>query len=594
MLKFQKLRFIILFTVLFLYAPQAYVQVTAILKRGDTLSYTIKSRKAICLEISAPAANLVIGYYAPDGKWLVQDLSPAIGSVERLLFDPKSTKNPAVKIWPAAYLEQTRDIQLLIREQSEPGRVITTFEKNEWLDDLATFKRIRLRANSGLWIYRSRKEIDSIYNWAEEEVRQHCKHIFDFYKIIVTLTDFEGSCHNVTYLPQSIKDYFAGQSIYFPITIHNLNGTLVHNSAHQQIPLGAEIISVNGVTAPELITRLAKYYHSDGFSRPYKERMAFEKGLKEKYLIEFGPSTRYRVKYKSAGKEKELTLSGLDAGAFEQMQEKRHTLGLDSLLRKEKYSFTRLRSDLFQLSIRGFDFAQSLQDSSYTRYAAFLDSAFAVLNQNRHNRLILDLRYNTGGAGFLYEKTFSYMSDRPFRDAHFAYSSFNEVPEKEALVISPFFLANGVTNDSGLAVHLKQRFPVGVNGKYYLSDSFNPLVLPHETPFKGTIFLLVDEQVASAGAHLASLVKAYTNCITIGQETCGGYYEHNGHLPFIYQLPHTGIQTGFSIVYVNQDARPLETQVKGSGIVPDIIIAPSLDAFLKQQDAAINYILSHY
>lgn len=594
MLKFQKLRCFILFNVLFLYAPEAYVQVTTILKQGDTLSYTVKSRKAIWLEVSAPEANLVIGYYAPDGKWLVQDLSPAVGSVERLLVDPKKAKNPIIKVWPAAYLEEARDMQLSIREQPGPGRVATTWDKNEWLDDLATFKRIRFRANSGLWAYRSRQEIDSIYNWAEQEVKQHCNHIFDFYKIIVTLTDFEGSCHNVTYLPQAIKDYFAGQSIYFPITIHNLSGTLVHNSAHQQIPLGAEIISVNEITAPELITRLAKYYHSDGFSRPYKDKMAFEKGLKEKYLIEFGPNTRYRVKYKSEGKVKVLTLPGIDVEAFEQMQKKRHTLGLDSLLRKEKYSFTRLRNDLYQLSIRGFDFARQEQDSSYARYVAFLDSAFTILNQNRHNRLILDLRYNTGGAGFLYEKTFSYMSDRPFRDANFAYSSFNEVPEKEALVISSFFLANGVTNSSGLDVHLKQRFPVGVNGKYYLSDSFNPLVLPHKTSFRGTVFLLVDEQVASAGAHLASLVKAYTNCITIGQETCGGYYEHNGHLPFIYQLPHTGIQTGFSIVYVNQDAQPLDTQLKGSGIVPDIVIAPSLDEFLKQQDAAINYILSHY
>jgi len=578
----------------FLYSLEAYVQVAQVLRQGDTLSYTIKSRKKVYLEVSAAEANMVIGYYAPDGNWIEQDLSPAIGSLERLLFDPKKFKDPVIKIWPAAYLGHARDMHLLIREQQGPGSIRTKFQKNEWLDDLATFKRIRFSANSGLLVYRSQQQIDSIYNWAEQEVKLHCEDIFDFYKIIVTLTDFEGSCHNVTYLPQAIGDYYAGQSIYFPIAIKYLKGTLVHNSAHQQIPLGAEIISVNEVTAAELTARLARYYHSDGFSEPYKNELAFGKGLKEKYLIEFGPHSQYRIKYKWEGVEKTLNLPGLDAETFKQLQEKRHTLGLDSLLRKEKYSFSRVSNNLYQLSIRGFDFAQSPQDSSYARYEAFLDSAFALLNQNRHNRLILDLRYNTGGAGFLYEKTFTYMSDRPFRDANFAYSSFNEVPEKEALVISSFFLANGVRNSADLEVHLKQRFPVGVNGKYYLNDSFNPLILPHKTPFRGTVFLLVDEQIASAGAHLASLVKSYTNCITIGQETCGGYYEHNGHLPFIYQLPHTGIQTGFSIVYVNQDARSLENQAKGSGIVPDIVIEPTLDEFFKQQDAAINYILSNY
>lgn len=106
--------------------------------------------------------------------------------------------------------------------------------------------------------------------------------------------------------------------------------------------------------------------------------------------------------------------------------------------------------------------------------------------------------------------------------------------------------------------------------------------------------MLLDEQVASAGAHLASLVRSYTDCITIGQETCGGYYEHNGHLPFTYQLPHTKIQAGFSIVYVNQDRRSLRGQPEGRGILPDIILSPGLDEFLQQEDAVASYILKHY
>ncbi len=585
----------ILFIAVIFYSPNAYVQVVpVVLKPGDTISYSVKGRKASFLEVSAVNANLVIGYDSGEGKWIIQDLATGIGSVERLRFDPKKFKNRTIKVWADAYLAQVRDVQVLIREQPLPGVSPTKFQKEEWLGDLATFKRLRLAANSGLWVYRSPQQVDSVYNWAEQEVSRHCEHIFDFYRIIVTLTDFEGSCHNVTYLPQAIEDYFPGQSVYFPLAIKYLNGALIHNSAHQKIPLGAEIISVNGITAAALITRLQKYYHSDGFSMPYKYKLAFEKGLKEKYLVEFGPSASYLVRYRWKGEQKVVSLPGLDAAAFKSMQDKRHSLGLDSFLVKEKYSLTRLRNDLFLLSIRGFDFAERQGDASYLRYEAFLDSAFAQLNLSGHNRLILDLRYNTGGAGFLYAKTFSYMSDRPFRDANFAYSSFNEVPEKDALVISPFLLANGVAHSSGLEVHLKQRFPVGVNGKYYLSDSFNPLILPHKTTFKGTVFLLVDEQVASAGAHLASLVKSYTNCITIGQETCGGYYEHNGHLPFTYQLPHTGIQTGFSIVYVNQDARPLESQAEGRGIVPDINIEPSIEEFLNQQDAALNYILRNY
>lgn len=592
--KAQKLPFIILFAVFFFYSSTAYVQFTATLKYGDTLTYELKSRKKTWLEVSASEANIAIGYYARhDPKMIIQDLAPATGSVERMLIEPGKVHAASIKIWAVAYQEQVKDIQLIIREQSGAGAARVKFQQQEWLEDLATFKRVRFAANSGLGVYRHQKEIDSIFNWAENEVKNHCEHIFDFYKIIVTLTDFEGSCHNVTYLPQPIRDYYSDQSIYFPVAIQLLNGKLIHNSMHPMLPLGAEIVSVNDIGASELLLRLSRYYHTDGFSRPYKERMAFEKGLRDKYLIEFGAHTKYRIKYKWEGAEKLVTLPGLDEAAFKEMQEKRHTLGLDSFLLKEKYSFTQLKDNLYQLSIRGFDFAVSPQDKSYLAYEAFLDSAFALLNRNPDNKLILDLRYNTGGAGFLYEKTFSYMSDRPFRDAQFAYSSFNEVPEKEALVISPFLLANAVNNSAAIAVQLKQRFPVGVNGKYYLADAFNPLVLPDKDPFLGLIFLLVDEHVASAGAHLASLVKSYTHCITIGKETCGGYYEHNGHLPFLYQLPHTKIQTGFSIVYVNQDAQPLESQAKGRGIVPDIELEATLGQFLDNTDPLIDYILKN-
>lgn len=128
---------------------------------------------------------------------------------------------------------------------------------------------------------------------------------------------------------------------------------------------------------------------------------------------------------------------------------------------------------------------------------------------------------------------------------------------EEKLIITSLFLSNGVQDKHGLNAYLKQLYPKDVQGKYYWADDKNPLIMPNDRIFKGQLYLLVDQRVASAASHLASLIKSYTNAVVIGKETVGGYYEHNGHLPLVYELPNTGIQTGFSIVHVIDPHAPV-------------------------------------
>ncbi|MBB6325871.1 hypothetical protein FHS59_001486 [Algoriphagus iocasae] len=74
------------------------------------------------------------------------------------------------------------------------------FSKERMRKDLEVFKNIRVKANSGLYKYRSEVQIDSIYLWAENEIDKSATYL-DFYNIICQLTDFEGSLHNDTGLP---------------------------------------------------------------------------------------------------------------------------------------------------------------------------------------------------------------------------------------------------------------------------------------------------------------------------------------------------------------------------------------------------------
>lgn len=560
------------------------------LKPRDTLKYSPRSGKPAWISVQSDNANLGIALFMDGKKIKEQDDSKGIKSVERLYFAPEKSKKYQLKVWAKSYVEKSKTAVVSITESKDLPILNNRFTAAQFVEDLHTFRSIREQANSGLYVYRSKQQIDSIYQKAEEEAG-NSKNIFDFYKVIAKVTGFEGSCHNYTDLPNHASYYRTQKPEYLPITLKNIDGRLLQDSKDIAVPLGAEILSINGISSKEIISRFSQYYFSDGYSMPYKETTGFERGMLDKFYIEFGTHKNYEISYQWNNQIHQTTLPGISLDSFKKLQESRFSLIFDKKLLSEKYNLTKEGKGIYRLSLRGFDFATGKEDPAYKKFSTFLEQMMDTLEQEKIGSLIIDLRGNTGGTGALYEKVFTYLTQQPFRDSHYAYTKFNEIPMDEKLVITPLFLSNGVTDKNGLNTYLKQLYPKQIQGKYYWADDKNPLILPNERTFKGQLYLLVDQRVASAASHLASLIKSYTNAIVIGKETVGGYYEHNGHLPVVYELPNTGIQTGFSIVHVIQDAQHLSDQKRGQGIVPHIKIQQTNQEFLDQTDVYLKKVL---
>lgn len=572
---------------LLLLVNSVYGQKDIELKPGDTLKYSPISQKPVWVTIQSNEANIAMSLFIDGKKIKEQDDSRGIKSIERLFFTPEKGRKYELRIWAKSYVEKNKPSKISITESKTVSSLNGQFTSAQFVEDLRVFRSIREKANSGLYVYRSRHQIDSMYKKAEEEAASS-KNIFDFYKVIAKVTGFEGSCHNYTDLPNHASYYLAQRPEYLPITLKNIDGRLLQDSKDIKIPLAAEIISINGIPAKEMISRFSQYYFSDGYSVPYRETAGFERGMLDKFYIEFGTHKQYDIKYQWNGQTHDVSLPGISLEAFKKLQESRHSLTLDKKLMAEKYSFTKEGDHVYRLSIRGFDFATGKEDPAYKKFSIFLDQMMDTLEREKIENLIIDLRGNTGGTGALYEKVFSYLTQRPFRDSNYAYTWFNEVPMEDKLIITPLFLSNGVTDKNGINTYLKQLYPKQIQGKYYWADDKNLLILPNERTFRGQLYLLADQRVASAASHLASLIKSYTNAIVIGKETVGGYYEHNGHLPLVYELPNTGIQTGFSIVHVIQDAQNLPDQKKGQGIVPHYEIRLTNQEFLDQSDVYLR------
>ncbi|HCM35678.1 S41 family peptidase [Chryseobacterium sp.] len=577
-------------TAFLLLVNSVYAQTNMELKPKDTLMYSPHSGRPVWISVESGNANLGIALFMDGKKIKEQDDSRGTRSVERLYFSPEKNKKYQLKVWAKSYVEKSKTAVVSITESKNIPILNNQFTSAQFVEDLHTFRSIREQVNSGLYVYRSKQQIDSIYQRAEEEAG-NSKNIFDFYKVIAKVTGFEGSCHNYTDLPNHASYYLTQKPEYLPITLKNIDGRLLQDSKDVAVPLGAEILSINGVSSKEIISHFSQYYFSDGYSMPYKETAGFERGMLDKFYMEFGTHKSYVISYLWDNQTHHTTLSGIPLESFKKLQESRFSLIFDKKLLSEKYSLTKEGEGMYRLSLRGFDFATGKEDPAYKRFTTFLEQMMDILERESIGNLIIDLRGNTGGTGAVYEKVFTYLTQRPFRDSHYAYTKFNEIPMNEKLVITPLFLSNGVTDKNGLNAYFKQLYPKQVQGKYYWADDKNPLILPNERTFKGQLYLLIDQRVASAASHLASLIKSYTNAIVIGKETVGGYYEHNGHFPVVYELPNTGIQTGFSIVHVIQDAQILPDQKRGQGIIPHIKIQQTNQEFLDQTDVYLKKVL---
>ena len=462
--------------------------------------------------------------------------------------------------------------------------------------DLDIFLDIRKKANSGLYRYRTPKQIDSIYKWAYKKVKRSLSTL-DFYKVILQLTDFEGSCHNYTEPAATLMDYLNRQRGFFPYSIKYIQGNMVFNSKTDQIPVGARILSINGVKDKDLMRSFYKYMPADGYTVTQKLSGSVNKSFGLRYLLEYGVKDNFEVVFAAPGStiEQIATFPAVYLDQRKQNLLTRHSAPVDSVIDyhvQPAYSFHMVNPGTGLLNLRIFSMATGKDDPAFPVYVRFIDSVFELLSKNEIPNLIMDIRGNPGGADPTFEQPMMYLTDSAFKENSLAYTIFDEVPYGQYFWgISTAEKMDSMARSAGKML-LKDYFPALQNGRNIQAAKYNPVYQPKSPAYKGKLYLLIDEEVGSAASHLASLVKGYArNATIVGVETIGGYYGHNGHMPMVYELPHSKIKSKFSIVYVVQDAPVKPDQPEGRGIMPDHEVWPTFDDFMRNRDTQMEYVL---
>lgn len=469
------------------------------------------------------------------------------------------------------------------------------FPQKKMYKDLKVFKNIRLKANSGLYKYRSKEEIDSIYDWAKTEIA-HSKTYLDFYNIICQLTDFEGSLHNATSLPEKYNSNLRKETEgYFPFPIIWIDGQWRINYENEEIPIGGEIIEINNEPISKIITNLYKYYTTDGQNITGK-RIGIRGHFARYYRLHYGKQKEFRISFKNpdSGLIEEKTLESVGYSTYYDHVNARYSKPFDQiyyadLKSHQKYKYEQIDDYTRLLTVHTFSMGNE-NAIEHKVYRAFLDRVFTDLKKNNIQNLIVDIRQNGGGTDPNDLVTYSYLTQRNFQENKEAWISFKRVPYlKYAYTKIPKFL-----RPLGAASYNKmfqEDFYVEKDNQYFqgpLSDDHH-VWTPNQNAFTGKVYLLISPAVASAGSLFAAMLASNENTTVVGEETMGGYYGHNGHTPLGYILPKSKIETFFSVVNLEQDVPEKSNQIYDRGILSDYEVSQSFEDFLEHKDTQLDF-----
>ena len=471
------------------------------------------------------------------------------------------------------------------------------FSAKKMKKDLEVFKEIRQKANSGLYKYRTKEQIDGIYNWADREINTLSTYR-DFYNLIATLTDYEGSLHNDTSFPKKYSQSFQQEnSGYFPLPIKWIEDKWRINFEEGEIPLGSEIVSINDIPINEVISKLYKYYTTDGHNLTGK-RIGIRTHFASYFRQHYGLQENFVVNYKKYNSEA-IESNNLNSVGYTDYYKNfinRYSRPYDNLYYEDlkdnqKYHFKKIDSLTAILTIYSFAIGNETTER-HKNYIAFLDSTFTKIKTDKIENLIVDVRLNGGGTDPNDIVTFSYLTNRNFQENKEAWISFDKIPLIRYYDISipkfirPMFVGKFNREFQGT-------FPLKENNRWYqdIHSEDHQIRVPNEKAFIGNVYLLISPAIASAGSLFAAMVAGNNNTITIGEETMGGYYGHNGHTSLDYKLPKSKIEIGFSIVNLEQDVPKKSNQIYERGILPDFDVSQTFDDFLKHEDTLLNFTL---
>lgn len=407
----------------------------------------------------------------------------------------------------------------------------------------------------------------------------------EFYKLIATSCARVNDEHLIP--TPSDRYYVALKSAmhYFPFSLKIIGRrfyVLAAAKSESSIPVGSEILSINGLPVEEILNRLLPTIPSDGYIQTFNIRHLEDYSMTQNenlfdlnYPIFVERANSFRIEYVNPtdrSRSEITTISGLDYKSYRTFYQSRirYEAPLEFKWLKEGTAYLRISS-----------FLKWHRDEFKQDFYSLYDSIFKELNAKQTENLILDLRNNEGGDG-TGEKLLTYLLTKPYRHFESTEEKFTGYPA----VVK--YLENG--KDLFFPDSIVYRTVAGtyrLRKEYY---NYIPLLneqQPSEKHYRGNLYVLINGASGSMASVVSSILKGNKRAIFIGEES-GGAMEGNTSLAYARLiLPNSKIRIQIPLTKTTHAV----TFTKGRGVFPDYYVTPEMDDIVKNIDTELNFAL---
>ena len=433
------------------------------------------------------------------------------------------------------------------------GRAVLAlgFERGRSVEELREdlrFLRAALEHNHpALYAHQTPEEMAAAFDAAEGRLRSGMS-AADLLREAAPLVAAVGCGHTGLRAPMSSVRAVVATGRLLPMGVRTVAGrtyVVHHYGRGVEVPLGAELLAMNGVPMGRIIDRLVASLPSDRRSRTYNLALA-EARFPYWYwvFVDRSPSCRVRYRGPDAEAEREAVVKARPTRSILASLGDQHP-ELDPTrpppaMRTEVLAGRRLAY------LRLYTFVPQHRPESRAALHAF----FRRIAETGVETLVVDVRGNAGGPPPVSVDLLRYLLSKPF-----VYLQRPERPELRALGYDRYYEA----------------------------------IEPHVERFAGRVFVLIDAGSFSTTGHFLAHLAVRHRAVFVGQESGGGALCYDGSRNL--ELPHTGLRLRVATLpFLAAGAERLS----GGGIVPDYAVSPTVDDLVAGRDTAMGFLLDRF
>ena len=442
--------------------------------------------------------------------------------------------------------------------------------------DVELLNKAMAELHPGYDRYRSAEEMDSSYKQLLEFARTKPSRLKLFAEVQRYLSQLRCD-HTVAELPKDLRQQ--KQQRFSPFHLRVFNDRLYISHAITPLKRGDEVLSVNGYSDEEILSKLSHYVSYDGYtSHVIADKIASNSDVLGSYFeILFAPVVMQQDDYPET----------LEVKVRQQVDNIESTYQLDTVSMKTWQE------------ISGEPFRQNFKDAVHVDYVGktailtvdtFVNYREPVDAKRKFNgifkdfkkrdikHLIVDLRKNGGGSDDAQFALLTHLTQQPIKINTRAWIKGNKHKAWQDK-LSTWDKSIFKIDYAVLKVHPDgYELPVSLMGPNYQDAN------PAKNRFQGPITLLTSKHNSSAAAAALGILAEQTHVTTLGEETGGNLGGTTASIITFLKLPTSGITARVPLI---RNEYNLNKVMDGYGLKPDIKIEQSLTDWLSGKDTIL-------